>query len=505
MNRRRFLQCAAGACLAPLGAALQATPKRPNVLFLSVDDMNDYVGYLDGYGGPSPTPNIDRLASRGVGFTNAHCAAPVCNPSRTAVMTGLRPSTSGIYNNGQWWRPHLADVTTLPECFRAQGYESVGGGKVFHHTLGNNPPGLWDAYFPQVADDHWHYDYPVPGQHVQKPGLHWPDGFPLNGLDAVAQGKRPPGNYREFDWGPMDKPDGAMGDGQTVQWALDYLAQPHDKPFFLAAGIYRPHLPWYAPQDHFAPFALDDIALPELKADDLDDVPPIGKKFAQAHHADFQLVRDADQYQRALQAYLASIHFADALVGRLLDGLDKSPHARNTIVVLWSDHGWHHGQKGAWHKSTLWERATRVPCVIWAPGLAGNGTVCNQPVSLVDLYPTLVDLCGLKPPGTLDGTSLRPVLEEPGQTWERPALVTCGRGNHAIRSTRWRYIRYHDGTDELYDHDADPNEWTNLAGVEEHAPIKAELARWLPQVDAPDAPAKKAYRFDPSSYTWTRK
>ncbi len=467
--------------------------------------MNDWVGHLGGYAGKVHTPNFDRLARRGVAFTNAHCPSTICNPSRTAIMTGLRPSTTGIYNNGQWWRPALPNAVTLPEHFRANGYRAVGGGKVFHHTLGNNPPDLWDEYFPQVQDSPWHYDYPVAGQRVAKIGLHWPEGFPLNGIPNVAQGKKPPANYSEFDWGPFDAPDREMGDGQMVRWAVDYLGKPHDKPFFLAAGIFRPHLPWYAPRKYFDLYPLDEIVLPALKEDDLDDVPPAGRAMAGARLADFNLVKETGKYREAVQAYLASISFADALAGKILDALNTSSYAKNTIVALWSDHGWQHGEKGAWHKKTLWERATHVPLIIAAPGVTPPGAACDRPVNLIDLYPTLAGLCGIEARPELDGTSLLPLLKNPEAAWERPSLTTLERGNHAVRSERWRYIRYHDGAEELYDHQSDPNEWTNLANDSSHDGIKRKLAQWLPKADAPGAPLKGAYRFDPASYTWTRK
>ena len=478
---------------------------KPNVLFIAVDDMNDWVGYLGGYAGEIHTPNFDRLAERGLAFTNAHCPSTVCNPSRTAIMTGLRPSTTGIYDNGQWWRPTLSGVATLSEHFRAHGYHAVGGGKVFHHTLGNNPPELWDEFFPQVQDSPWHYDYPVPGQHVPKKGLHWPDGFPLNGIKNVAQGKKPPANYREFDWGPFDKPSFDMGDGQMIQRAADYLSKPSEKPFFLATGIYRPHLPWYAPRQYFDLYPLETIELPEIKEDDLDDVPPVGRELAAARLADFELVKESGQYRAAVQAYLASISFADAMVGRLLDALDESPHAENTIIMLWSDHGWQHGEKGAWHKRTLWERATHVPFIIVVPGVTTAASTCQGPVNLIDAYPTLIELCGLETKPELEGVSLVPLLKNVNATWERPSLTTLGQGNHSLRSKRWRYIRYHDGTEELYDHENDPREWTNLADDAKYADVKVALARWLPREDAPEALPKRAYNFDPKSYTWTRK
>jgi arylsulfatase A-like enzyme len=393
----------------------------------------------------------------------------------------------------------------MPEHFLRSGYHVEGGGKIFHHTLGNNPPAIWDNYHPQVQDNPWHYDYPVPGQHVPKKDLQWPEGFPLNGIQNVRLGKKPPANYLSFDWGPFDKADLEMGDGRMVQWAMDFLKRSHDKPFFLAAGIYRPHLPWYVPRKYFELYPLDQIRLPDVRKDDLDDVPAAGRKMAEARLADFELVKKAGKYKEAVQAYLASISFADALVGLLLDALEKSSYHNNTIIVVWSDHGWHLGEKGAWHKRTLWERATHVPFFFVVPGVTQPGAVCNRPVNLIDIYPTLIDLCHSKANAKFDGISLVPLLENPEAAWERPSVITQERGNHAIRSERWRYIRYNDGTEELYDHDKDPGEWTNLAGDSEFDGVKQKLARWLPKSDAPPAPSKRAYNFDPASYSWTRK
>jgi len=505
MNRRRFLQLSVLGMTSAFSTRLLASQHRPNVLFIALDDMNDWISSLGGYSARVHTPSFDRLSRTGITFTNAHSPSTVCNPSRTAIMTGLRPSTTGVYNNGQWWRPALPNAVTMPECFRKSGYRAEGGGKIFHHTLGNNPPSMWDNYHPQIQDSPWHYDYPVPGQHVAKKGLHWPDGFPLNGIENVKLGKKPPANYREFDWGPFDKADLEMGDGQIVRWATDFLGRPHNKPFFLAAGIFRPHLPWYVPRKYFDLYPLDQIKLPRIKDDDLDDVPAVGRQMAEARLADFELVKKAGKYKAAVRAYLASISFADALVGHLLDALEKSSHRDNTIVVVWSDHGWHLGEKGAWHKRTLWQRATHVPFFIVAPGVTKPGSVCNRPVNLIDIYPTLIDLCGLKANRRLDGISLTPLLKNPQALWKRPSVITNERANHAVRSERWRYIRYNDSAEELYDCDNDPHEWTNLAEDPEFSSIKQKLVKWLPKNDAPPAPSKSAYHFDPDSYTWKPK
>jgi arylsulfatase A-like enzyme len=471
------------------------------VLFVAVDDMNDWVGCLGGHPDVR-TPNIDRLAGRGVLFTNAHCASPVCNPSRTAVMTGLRPSTTGVYHNGHWWRPALPEVVTLPQHFMTAGYRVLGGGKVYHHPPGFNPPNGWHEYFDQVFDDPWHR--PKAGSAVTVRRPRWPPGFPLNGLDKVTDVPGPI-NPMEFDWGPLDKSDLQMGDGQTVAWACRVLSQQHRRPLFLAAGTFRPHLPWYTPRKYFDLYPLSQVTLPPVKAGDLDDVPPAGVQLATARQRDFQLIRHTKKWREAVQAYLASISYADALVGRLLDALDRSPRAENTIIVLWSDHGWHLGEKGHWHKMTLWERATRVPLIVVAPGVGRPGTRCSRPVSLVDLYPTLNELCGLPLREELDGTSLVPLLRDPSAPWNRPALITYRRGNHALRSDHWRYIRYANGDEELYDHRRDPNEWTNLAGRAEFAHVRRELTRWLPTEDTPDVPEKSAYEFDVYDYTWIKK
>jgi len=474
---------------------------RPNVLFIAIDDLNDWVGCLGGYAGVR-TPHIDRLAARGMLLTNAHCPAPVCNASRTAVLTGLAPWRTGIYNNASWWRPVLPEVVTLPERFRAAGYLVAGGGKVYHHTPGFNPPDQWHEYFDQVFDDPWHR--PKAGDIRPVRSVRWPPGFPLNGLGNVAGLPRPV-NPMEFDWGPLEKEELEMGDGQMVAWACRFLKARHEKPFFLAVGTFRPHLPWYAPRAHFKRYPIEAIHLPPIKVDDLDDVPATGRKFATARKPDIMLVKRAGRWREAIRAYLACVSYADALIGRLVDALDASGQAERTIIVLWSDHGWHLGEKGHWHKMTLWERATRVPLVVVAPDVTRPGSRCTRPVSLLDLYPTLVELCGLEPVEGLDGESLLPLLEDLDAPRRRPALTTYLRGNHAVRDDRWRYIRYADGGEELYDHRTDPHEWSNLAGDPRYGRVKARLARWLPPRDAQTAPGKSAFEFDPRTYRWRKK
>jgi arylsulfatase A-like enzyme len=461
LARREFLASTIGG----LAASTAGPAGKPNVLFIAIDDLNDWVGCLGGYPGVK-TPNIDRLAARGVLFTKAYCAAPVCNPSRASLMTGIRPSTSGVYENQQPMRdaPLLKDAITMPQHFMAHGYRVVGGGKIYHG--GYPDPQSWQEYFPS--------------QQRTQPGNPQPEQRPANGIPGAAN----------FDWAPLDVPESEMGDMKTAEWVSKELARRHDKPFFLACGIFRPHLPWYTPQKYFDMYPLDRIALPVVKEDDLDDVPAEGRRLA-LRSGDHKKVSDHQQWKKGVQAYLASISFADACVGRVLDALDQSAYAKNTIVVLWSDHGWHLGEKLHWRKFALWEEATRNVFAIAAPGVTKPSTTCARTVSSMDLYPTLIELCGLAPKKELEGVSLTPLLKNPGAKWDRPALTTYERGNHTVRSERWRYIRYHDGGEELYDHDKDEMEWTNLAAKPELSKVKQELAKWLPETDAPDSPKRR--------------
>jgi len=456
-SRRQFLTALAGAavCAArPVG--------RRNVLFIAIDDLNDWVGCLGGHPDVR-TPNLDRTAARGLLFTNAHCAAPLCNPSRAALMTGLRPSTTGVYDNRQPFRKAepARQAVSLAQHFMAQGYRVTGGGKIFHG--GFPDPASWQDYFPSQTQN--------------KPPDPLPPNRPLNGIPDAAH----------FDWGPLDVPDSQMGDCKVADWACRELARKHDRPFFLAVGFFRPHLPWYVPRKYFEMYPADKLTLPLVKEDDLDDVPAMGRKFARPE-GDHKRVIQYGQWRKAVQGYLASISFVDAQLGRLLDALESSPYAADTIVVLWSDHGWHLGEKLHWRKFALWEEATHNVLAIAAPGVTKPSSRCSRPVSLMDIYPTLLELCELPRRPKLEGLSLMPLLRNPQASWERPALTTYLRGNHSVRSERWRYIRYHDGAEELYDHLNDELEWDNLAGKPEYQTIKQELARWLPPSDAPDAP-----------------
>ncbi|MBN2412422.1 sulfatase [candidate division KSB1 bacterium] len=434
--------------------------KKSNVLFIAIDDLNDWVGCLGGHP-DTITPNMDRLAQRGVLFTNAYCAAPACNPSRAALMTGIRPSTSGVYLNAHPWRksPMLQDAVTLPQHFMAHGYKAVGSGKIYHGSFPDPPS--WQEYWPS--------------QQKNKPDDPMPPDRPLNGIPDTAQ----------FDWGPVDAAPQEMGDWQVADWVINQLQQKHDKPLFLGCGFFRPHLPWYVPHKYFDKFPLDKVTLPNVRDDDLNDVPEAGVKMAKPNR-DHANVLKYNQWRRAVQSYLASINFADECLGRVIDALDNSEYRDNTVIVLWSDHGWHLGEKLHWRKFALWEEATHNVLMMIAPGLTTSGGRCDAAVNLLDIYPTLIDLCGLAPKPELEGTSLLPLLKDPAAEWDSPTLTTYGRNNHTIRSKEWRYIRYADGSEELYDHKNDELEWTNLTAKPEYEEIKKELARWLPGINAPD-------------------
>ncbi|MEC9003094.1 MAG: sulfatase [Planctomycetota bacterium] len=467
--------------------------KKPNVLFLAVDDMKDWVNCLGGYEGTVHTPNMDRLAAGGMLFRNAYCVSPVCAPSRAAILTGQRPSTTGLYGNGHWLLPNYPDVVTLPAHFRKNGYHVVGAGKIFHHTAGNHPPNQWDDFLPlRFRNDPWFRGAKL--NYPWSPSGPTPAGFPFSQV---------PGLPHENDWGSLKIPAADYDDALTAAYAVKFLAQPQAKPFFLAAGFFRPHLPWYVPRKYFDQYPLDSIVLPKTRDHDLDDVPPAGQKLAAARRADFKKIRQAGRWKQAIQAYLASISYADAQLGRVLAALENSPHARNTVIVLWSDHGWHLGEKQHWHKSTLWEEATHVPLIISAPGFPSGD--CTRPVSLLDLYPTLNNLCHLKTVAGLEGNNLVPLLRDPQTPWNPPALTEFQRGNAAVRSERYRYIRYRDGSEELYDHQVDPHEWKNIAMDGKHANIMQDLRKWLPTQWAPSAPTKSTFDFNPTTFTWTHK
>jgi len=438
---------------------------RPNVLFIGVDDLRGWVGHLGGHPN-AKTPNIDRLAKRGVSFTRAYCSAPLCNPSRISLLTGVAPSKSGVYGNGEKLRQKLPDAITLMQHFRSSGYSVRGAGKIFHGTSAYDMDS-WDIFFKSSGS--------------KKHRVKRDSSLPKSAW---------------VPWGALACSDDEMLDGINAKWIIAELKKPQEKPFFLAYGLTKPHLTWSVPQKYFDLHPLEGIKLPPTKKGDLDDLPAFGKKLARevydpSGERDFAVKPNGDhanviannQWLKAVQAYLATISFADAQIGRVLDALDRSGHADNTIVVLWGDHGWHLGEKNHWRKHALWDVSTRTPLIFSAPRGVAKDKLCQRPVSLIDIYPTLIDLCGLPKRRGLDGQSLKSLLENPERKWDRPVVITYGLNNHAVQTERWRYIRYCDGGQELYDHDHDPNEWTNLASIPKYSPQKTKLAKWLPSTN----------------------
>ena len=440
-----------------------------NILFIAVDDLNDWVGFMDG-NDQTLTPNMDKFASRAMVFENAHCPAPLCSPSRTAVMSGVRPSTSGIYNNSPYFRvsPVLKDILTIPEYFAEYGdYLTSARGKIFHNDTGE---------FAEEAS--WMNFQDMTGAtmnaHKKK-------------TKNMLVNKMPYFNRSQgsLDWGPIDVLFEETSDAQTALWAANELQKDHQKPFFLACGIYRPHLPWHVPKEFFEKFPVKDIILPDINTKDLEDVPAKGIEMSDGltMKGDYQRISRHGKKKEAVQAYLASTNYADKCVGLILDALDKSRYRDNTIVVLWGDHGWHLGEKLSYRKSKLWEESTRVPFVVSVPGVTKPGSRSKRVVNLIDIYPTLLDLCGLPEKDTNEGRSIVPILNEPNVDWPYPSITTMGYGNHAIRSEEWRYIQYKDGMEELYNRESDPMEWNNLASHQEYVNVKEDLKEWLPNVN----------------------
>ena len=428
---------------------------RPNVLFIAVDDLNHWVGYL-GRNPQTATPNIDRLAGKGMHFTRSYCAAPVCNPSRAALLSGMRPSTTGVYENDDDWRSVIPEDKTLITTFRRAGYATYGAGKVYHGSLDRRTE--WDDYLEEPAPD------PQP------------------------RGDKGVGGIR---FAPLDCGDEALREWKIVQYGIDTLAKEHGRPFFLSLGLHKPHMPWNVPRAYYERFPLESITLPPYLDTDLADIPPAGLKMAKAD-GDHAEMLASGRWREAIRAYLAAIAYTDAMIGRLLEALDASAYASNTVIVLWGDHGWHLGEKHHWRKFALWEEATRAPLIWVVPGMTRPGSACHRTVDFMTIYPTLTDVCGITTPGHVEGRSIRPLLENPEGEWHQPALTTHEFRNHAVRTEGFRYIRYENGDEELYDETADPYEWKNLAADPHHAARKADLARWLPGADTRDIGTTRA-------------
>lgn len=448
-------------------ANAETAAQKPNVLMIFIDDQNDWVGAFGGH--PMvKTPNMDKLAARGAALLNAQVPAPLCNPSRTAIMMGLRPSTTGIYALSPWFRdvPKWKNWVALPQYFHNAGYRTYTVGKVYHDFM---------KYAVTTEQKKFEFD----------------ELSDLRDLVGVRPEKRliDPMPNSIIDWGVFPHKDDDTGDYKVASWTVEQIRKaPKNQPFFMTAGFHLPHVPIYVSQKWWDLYPDDDRILPLVKPNERAGLP----RFSWYLH--WQLpehrlneVQQYGQWRNLVHSYLAATSFIDDQIGRMLTALQDAGLAENTIVVVFGDNGYHLGEKEITGKNSLWARSTRTPLIFAGPGIKPGGR-CAQPVELIDIYPTLIDLCGLPPRTDLDGVSIRPQLENDQAHRDRPAITTANAGNHSICSERWRYIHYADGSEELYDIQNDRNEWNNLAANPEYAGVLAEHRKWLPATESEPAP-----------------
>lgn len=425
--------------------------EKPNILFIAIDDMNDWTGFLGGHP-EAITPNLDKIADLGINFTNAHTASPGCSPSRNALLYGIEPFNSGLYPfyEHDIHKQLMEKYTSLPRLLKENGYLTFGSGKIHHGTM--NDPREWTDYYKP--------------KQIQKTFVEG-EGF--------IKGKNTKYSYR-----PTTNPDEEHKDHQFASYGVEKLKEKHDKPFFLAVGIVKPHLPFDAPARFFNQLP-DNITIDNFKEDDLNDIPKVGRSLPKKGEYNYYLNNNA--WDEVRKAYLACISWADYNIGRVLDALEKSEYADNTIVIIWSDHGFHLGEKMSFKKFTLWEEATRVPFIIYdsREKTSQKGKTYSEAVSLINIYKTITDYTGIETPAYVDGESLVPIIKDPTTKLSGPSITTWGRGNYAVRSENYRYIRYFDGGEELYDHNVDQSEWKNLANDPAYGHIKKELNSNLPK------------------------
>ncbi len=468
----------------------------PNILMISIDDLNDWVGVYGGHP-QAQTPHIDRLAETSMVFRNASCAGPVCGPSRSALLSGFMPSTTGVYGN----QSNMLDAeivqthATLPEYFSKNGYTTISSGKIFHKH--STPQG----------QDHGQWAYDIWEKETGGGGLNAETFYSREkGIIAGKKLVNPQFDERAgspFEWGATAEGKETTKDYRTAKWFEEQLQQDHAKPFFMLMGISKPHLSWVVPQEYFDRYDLATLQVPEYRLDDLNDIVDDKGKTMFKPHPDFLWVEHYDIHLEAVRAYLAATSYADACVGVVLDALKKSKYADNTIVILWGDHGWHLGEKLKFRKAALWRESTQLPLIVHLPAM-DDQTECYRNVNLIDLYPTLIELCGL-PQKELDGKSFHPLLVDPNLAWT-PTVTTRSEGSHSVMSERWHYIIYDKGGEELYDLEKDPMEWQNLARTEspDLYPIKTYLRSFLPTTEAREIP-KGSQGPPPNEVDWTIK
>ena len=424
----------------------------PNVLLIAIDDLNDWIGCMDGHP-QAQTPHMDRLAARGVLFNNAHCQAPACNPSRASMMTSLYPSTTGVY----FLTPDLAaspiakENTLMPMRFQNEGYHVTGAGKIFHGRQN-------ERYLPNYAGMFGGFG-PLPDKKLSS--------FP---------------GVRVWDWGVYPERDEDLADHKMAAWAVEQFQKKQDAPLFLAVGFLRPHVPQYVPQKWFDMYPMESLQLPAVLENDLDDLSEYGINLTRLEHVSppHVWVVKKGEWKPLVQSYLACVSFVDHQVGKLLDALDNSPAKDNTLIVLYSDHGFHQGEKERFAKRSLWEDGTRTPMIMAGPGIV-KGKECSKPAQLLDIYPTLLELTGLNPNPKLEGNSLVPLLKNPQTDWPHMARTSFGPGNYSIVSEHYRYIHYNDGSEEFYDRTKDTHEWDNVINHPEYAEVIKKHRAEIPQ------------------------
>lgn len=467
-----------GVCTENKSSASSKEQEHSNVLFIAVDDLNTWLGCLEDYPN-AKTPNIDQLAAKGVLFSNAHCQAPLCGPSRASLMTGLRPSTTGIYgmisdDKVRSENQATKDIILLPEYFKNNGYHTMGIGKLFHQHA---PKGLFNESGGRVKGFG-----PLPEKRFV-----W-DGFGTSDRENYGR--------TSTDWGAFPQADSMMPDHQSVDWVIERLNRTYDQPFFMGLGLLRVHVPLYVPQKWFDLHPLESIKTPPYRADDLEDIPPVGHLINDLPMMpSTQWAIENDEWKKIVQAYLACISFIDYEIGRVVKALENSEHSDNTVIVLWSDHGYRLGEKGTFAKHALWETATKVPFLFTAPQLP-KGKVIDEPVELLSIYPTLLELCGLPDYERNEGRSLVPLMQGEKENDSHLAITTFGKNNHAIKSKRFRYIQYEYGGEELYDHLNDPNEFVNQADNPDYQEEIVRLKEYLPQYNA-NWDFLSSYNFQP--------
>ena len=454
MKFRLFLACF---LVAFIGQS--ASADKPNILFIAVDDLNDWAGYRGHQ--EVLTPNMDRLAKKGTWFSRAYCQYPVCGPSRASVMSGLyfhqlESTKLQVKDNYVKDKVESMGSAMLHDYIKKHGdYKTMAIGKILHRHL------------------------PKEGLDVSGGRGGWNHNKDSDGEDIESNWKS---NKTLTDWAPYNRAESKMSDSKAAAWAVEQLGQEHNKPFMLMVGFLRPHTPWHVPQKYFDKYDLADITLPPYREDDLKDVPESGVDTINDGYPRTEWAKKEKQWRKIIQSYYASITFADSKVGQVLDALEASPYRDNTIVVLWSDHGYHMGEKNTFQKHTLWERSASSPMIISLPKSMGGEKYVGRSdrvVSLIDIYPTLVDLCGLPPNKKVVGRSLKPLLMDRRAKWDFPALTYRKNDGKTLRDERFRYIEYGDGSTELYDHNSDPNEWTNLAKDPKYAAVMKSMREKL--------------------------